>query len=114
MEIILESDLPVGLSSYSLMRRREFKDESSYLGDKYSYYDNTNKKALNGAYGDGYFCNNSKTSTKCSKKECKEIKDKSVNVDSIKQLFNFNRRSRESHRMSSDEIKFRFKFHRYN
>jgi hypothetical protein len=34
MEIILESDLPVGLSSISLIRRREFKDESSYLGDK--------------------------------------------------------------------------------
>ena len=100
MEIILESDLPVGLSSYSLMRRKEFKDESSYLGDKYSYYDNTNKKVLNGAYGDGYFCNNIKTCIKCSKKECKEIKNISVNADSIKQLFNFSRRSKESHRMS--------------
>ena len=33
MEIILESDLPVGLSSYSLMRRRD-KEKDSYLGEK--------------------------------------------------------------------------------
>ena len=39
MEIILESDLPVGLSSYSLMRRRNLETES-YLGRDCSYYDN--------------------------------------------------------------------------
>ena len=83
MEIILESDLPVGLSSYSLMRRREFEDES-YLGDKCTYYDNTNKKVLNGACGDGYFCNNNKTCTKCSKKECKECNSASANADCTK------------------------------
>ena len=54
MEIILESDLSVGLSSYSLMRRRNVEGES-YLGEKCSYYDNINKKVLNGACGDVFF-----------------------------------------------------------
>ena len=73
MEIILESDLPIGLSSYSLMRRRE-NDLESYLGNE-CYYDD-NKKVLNGTCGDGYFCNNKNKCEKCSKIECKECDSK--------------------------------------
>ena len=69
MEIILESDLAVGLSSYSLMRRRTLETES-YLGKKCSY--DNNKKVLNGTCGDGYYCKSNKTCDFCQKKECKE------------------------------------------
>ena len=55
MEIILESDLSVGLSSYSLMRRRK-KETESFIGDNCNY-NNTEigKKVLNGACGDDFF-----------------------------------------------------------
>ena len=79
MEIILESDLSVGLSSYSLMRRREL-EEQSYLGDKCTYSNDVTKKVLNGACGDGYFCDKNETCTKCKKIECKECSNKEENA----------------------------------
>ena len=72
MEIILESDLPVGLSSYSLMTRRELEEES-FLGKKCSY--DENKEVLNGVCGDGYYCKQNQTCEKCDKKICKECDD---------------------------------------
>ena len=53
LEIILESDLPVGISSFSLMRRRNL-EESSYLGENCNIIKN---EVSNGRCGDGFFCN---------------------------------------------------------
>ena len=69
MEIILESDLEVGLSSYSLMRRRDL-EQQSYLGDECHY--DSNNKIINGTCGDGYYCKGNKTCEMCKKIECKE------------------------------------------
>ena len=70
MEIILESDLPLGISSFSLMRRREY-EENSYLGKKCNMkYIND---ILNGRCGDGYYCNRTTNGEcrQCKKKQCK-------------------------------------------
>jgi hypothetical protein len=70
MELILESDLPVGVSSFSLMRRRDFED-SSYLGKQCNMkYIN---EELNGRCGDGFFCDREKNGTcqQCEKRQCK-------------------------------------------
>lgn len=70
MEIILESDLSVGLSSFSLMRRRDFED-SSYLGNQCNMkYIN---EELNGRCGDGFYCDkpNNGTCKPCSDRLCK-------------------------------------------
>ena len=70
MEIILESDKPVGISSFSLMRRRDF-EESSYLGE------HCNNKyindILNGRCGDGFYCQNpiNGTCEQCTNRLCK-------------------------------------------
>ena len=62
MEIILESDLPVGISSFSLMRRRD-TEESSYLGEKCNV--KNREGVLNGKCGDGFRCNLPINGTKC-------------------------------------------------
>ena len=67
LEIILESDLPLGISSFSLMRRRNL-EESSYLGEKCNIIKNG---VSNGKCGDGFFCNSGYKCQKCAKKECK-------------------------------------------
>ena len=67
MEIILESDLLVGISSFSLMRRRNL-EESSYLGNKC----NIIKDGIsNGKCGDGFFCNNDNKCERCQNNACK-------------------------------------------
>ena len=72
LEIILESNFPLGVSSFSLMRRRE-TEESSYLGKecnmKYEY------DILNGRCGDGFHCNSNINGTgcvPCEKRQCKQ------------------------------------------
>ena len=83
MEIILESDLPVGLSSFSLMRRRN-KEEESYNG-QFCTFNTPNKKVFNGACGDGYFCKTNNTECqKCKKIECKECSSENENADCTK------------------------------
>ena len=70
MEIILESDLSVGVSSFSLMRRRDL-EENSYLGQKCNMkYIN---EELNGRCGDGFYCDkpNNGTCKPCSDRLCK-------------------------------------------
>ena len=71
MELILESDLELGLSSFSLMRRRDLEEES-YLG-KECHLD-SNDKPINGTCGDGFVCKSNKTCEMCKKIECKECK----------------------------------------
>ena len=72
MEIILESDNEIGLSTYSLMRRRDLETDS-YLG-KECNKKKENEKDLNGVCGDGFFCKSNKCE-KCERFECKECKD---------------------------------------
>ena len=72
MEMILESNLPVGLSSFSLMRRRE-TEESSYLGKKCNV--ENREKVLNGKCGDGFRCEKPKNGTKCERCENKLCKN---------------------------------------
>ena len=77
MEIILESDLEVGISTFSLMRRKENIDQS-YLGDKCNV--DTNQGILNGKCEDGFVCNSPTNGTKCEqceKFQCKECDTKS-------------------------------------
>ena len=71
MEIILESDLSVGLSSFALMRRRS-KEEHSYLGEKCNVKSDDDK-TLNGKCGDSYYCDKNENGQclKIPKKECK-------------------------------------------
>ena len=72
MEIILESNYSIGLSSFSLMRDRENEAES-FLGTKCNVKNNNN--ILNGKCGDGYSCNqeiNGDKCMKCNRKECKK------------------------------------------
>ena len=78
MEIILESDLPVGLSTFSLMRRRE-EETKSHLGDNCSYYNQDTLEVLNGVCGDGFFCKANNTCKQCKKKECKECSTENEN-----------------------------------
>ena len=73
MEIILESDLPVGVSSFSLMRRRDF-EESSYLGKKCNINQNG---VLNGKCGDGFYCKSNNECQQCNNKECKNCDETS-------------------------------------
>ena len=73
MEIILESDLPVGVSSFSLMRRRDF-EESSYLGQKCNINQNG---VLNGKCGDGFYCKSNNECQQCNNKECKNCDETS-------------------------------------
>ena len=68
MEIILESSASIGLSTYSLMRRRDL-EENSYLG-KECHYD-SNYKVINGGCGDGYYCDSTKCKS-CTKSHCKD------------------------------------------
>ena len=71
MEIILESNNSVGISSFALMRRRA-KEEDSYLGDKCNI--KTREGILSGKCGDGFYCNSKFNGSKCEKipkKECK-------------------------------------------
>ena len=75
MEIILESNLPLGLSSFSLMRRRDL-EENSYLGKKCNVINEQN--ILNGKCGDGFYCNlDNHECEQCSKKECKNCESAS-------------------------------------
>ena len=75
MEIILESNLSVGLSSFSLMRRRDL-EEHSYLGKKCNVKNREN--VLNGKCGDGFYCNQINNECKqCSRKECKNCESAS-------------------------------------
>ena len=78
MEIILESDFPLGVSSFSLMRRRDLEKES-YLGKKCNVKNREN--VFNGRCGDGYSCNKDVNGTecrRCKKKQCKQC-DTSLN-----------------------------------
>ena len=69
LEIILESNLTVGISSFSLMRRRN-KDNDSYLGDKCDVENDIG--VLNGKCGDGFYCNKANNlCTQSPKVECK-------------------------------------------
>ena len=71
MEIILESNLTVGISSFALMRRRG-KEEESYLGENCNVKNREGE--LNGKCGDGFYCNkqiNGSTCLPSPKKECK-------------------------------------------
>ena len=72
MEIILESDLPVGLSSFSLMRRRKL-EEDSYSGEECNVKSSENSDVLNGRCGDGYHCNKVEKGKceKCKNNRCK-------------------------------------------
>jgi len=79
MEIILESDLPVGLSSFSLMRRRDLETDS-YLGKKCNVKNREN--VLNGKCGDGFYCDRDINGTEC--KQCQEKKCKSCDIISQK------------------------------
>ena len=77
MEIILESDLEVGISTFSLMRRKENIDQS-YLGVNCNV--DTNQGILNGKCEDGFVCNSATNGTKCEQCEkfmCKECDTKS-------------------------------------
>ena len=67
MEIILESDFPLGVSSFSLMRRRDLEKES-YLGNKCNVKNREN--VFNGRCGDGYSCNKDVNGTECQR--CKK------------------------------------------
>ena len=79
MELILESDLELGLSSFSLMRRRDL-EEQSYLGKECHY--NSIGYPINGTCGDGYVCkSDNKTCEKCKKIECKECPHNNNNKD---------------------------------
>ena len=76
MEIILESDNKLGLSSYSLMRRKNTIDES-YLGSDCQIYNNM--KTYSGVCEDGFVCNSEKNGSKCEQCEnfeCKECDGK--------------------------------------
>ena len=70
MEIILESDLTVGVSSFSMMRRRS-SEEHSYLGENCNVLNEFN--VLSGKCGDGYYCDPNLTGQckKIQNKECK-------------------------------------------
>ena len=71
LELILESDLTIGISSFALMRRRQ-KEDHSYLGE-YCNVKSDDNDELSGKCGDGYYCNNNENG-KCvqiPKKECK-------------------------------------------
>ena len=67
LEIILESDLSLGLSSFALMRRRDL-EESSYLGKQCNIIKND---ISNGKCGDGFFCQSNNECKQCENKECK-------------------------------------------
>ena len=72
MEIILESDLTVGISSFALMRRRK-EEVHSYLGENCNVKSDDNDE-LSGKCGDGYYCNNNENG-KCKKNPKKECKN---------------------------------------
>ena len=76
MEIILESNLPLGLSSFSLMRKRDLP-ENSYLGEKCNVKSYDNDNVLNGKCGDEYYCS-AETDGKCEK--CKNNKCKNCDI----------------------------------
>ena len=67
LEIILESDLSLGISSFALMRRRDL-EESSYLGKQCNIIKND---ISNGKCGDGFFCKSNNECKQCENKECK-------------------------------------------
>ena len=67
IEIILESNNTVGISSFSLMRRRN-EEKESYLGEGCNILND--EGVLNGKCGDGFYCLN-KECTPSLKKECK-------------------------------------------
>ena len=73
LEIILESNLPVGISSFSLMRRRDL-EESSYLGEKCNIIKD---EVSNGKCGDGFFCTSGNKCQQCENKECKNCDEAS-------------------------------------
>ena len=70
MEIILESNNSIGVSSFALMKRRE-KEENSFLGEKCNV---ESHGVINGKCGDGFFCNKESNGNckMCDKKECKQ------------------------------------------
>ena len=77
MEIILESDFPVGISSFSLMRRRNLVN-SSYLGNKCNVKNREGE--YNGKCGDGYYCDQEINGTEC--KQCENRQCKSCDIES--------------------------------
>ena len=83
MEIILESDLPVGISSFSLMRRREL-EESSYLGKKCNVENGEN--ILSGRCGDGFYCDTVKNGT-CKRSPKKHCKNCDINIQKCTECF---------------------------
>ena len=81
MEIILESDLPVGLSSFSLMRRRKL-EEDSYSEEECNVKSSENSDVLNGRCGDGYHCNKDEKGKceKCKNNRCKNCDYLEINA----------------------------------